>query len=55
MTTQRHTTLQGDLFRRHKTIGTDPDLRQAAVAALARLMAAVVGVPAAPEDLDDDV
>ena len=54
MATQRYTALQADLFKRHKTVSPGPDLRKAAVAALARLMAAVVGIPAHREDGCDD-
>ena len=54
MATQRYTTLQADLFERHKTVNLEPDLRKTAVAALARLMAAVVGIPAHREDGCDD-
>jgi hypothetical protein len=56
MEAQRYTTLQPDLFERHKTVSLEPELRKTAVAALAQLMATVVGLsePVEREDGCDD-
>ena len=56
MAAQRYTAFQPDLFGRHKTVSLEPDLRETTVAALAHLMATVVGIsdPADREDGCDD-